>query len=68
MNIQIILNGEPFSLSAGDTVGHLVQQLGLHNRRIAVELNHDIVLRSQYAETRLQTEDRVEIVHAIGGG
>lgn len=67
MDIQIILNGEPYVLHA-DTVAALVQQLGLHGQRIAVELNHDIVLRSEYAQTQLRADDRVEIVHAIGGG
>ncbi|MGV8409398.1 sulfur carrier protein ThiS, partial [Pseudomonas aeruginosa] len=37
-------------------------------RRVAVELNLDIVPRSQHASTALKDGDRVEIVHAIGGG
>ncbi|MBS7675379.1 sulfur carrier protein ThiS, partial [Vibrio cholerae] len=36
--------------------------------RVAVELNLDIVPRSQHAETSLKENDQVEVVHAIGGG
>lgn len=66
--MQIVLNGKPYILSGENTVTALVKQLELENRRIAVELNQDIVLRSEYASTRLQAGDQVEIVHAIGGG
>ena len=66
--MQIVLNGKPYILSGENTVSALVKQLELENRRIAVELNQDIVLRSEYASTRLQAGDQVEIVHAIGGG
>ena len=68
MNTEILLNGESHVLQGADTVAALVQQLDLHNQRIAVELNHESVLRSEYAGTRLNAGDRVEIVHAIGGG
>ncbi|MEA2120206.1 sulfur carrier protein ThiS [Halovibrio sp. HP20-50] len=65
---QIRLNGEPHTLSAGHTVADLVEQLGLSGRRIAVEINEEIVPRSQHADTRLIDGDHVEVVHAIGGG
>ncbi len=68
MQMRIVLNGEPLDLAENSTVAELLQQLELHNRRVAVELNHDIVVRSEHANTRLQAGDRVEVVHAIGGG
>ena len=68
MQIQIVLNGEPLSLAEGSSVAELLQQLELHGRRIAVELNRDIVVRSAHATTLLRDGDRIEIVHAIGGG
>ena len=46
----------------------LLEQLGLQGRRVAVELNHEIVTRSEHATRILMPDDRVEIVHAIGGG
>ncbi|BBI65117.1 sulfur carrier protein ThiS [Vreelandella sulfidaeris] len=68
MSIQIRLNGEPHTLSTGLTAADLVEQLGLSGRRIAVEINEEIVPRSQHADTHLADGDQVEVVHAIGGG
>lgn len=68
MSIQIRLNGEPHSLSSGLTAADLIAQLGLSGRRIAVEINEEIVPRSQHADTHLADGDHVEVVHAIGGG
>ncbi|MBB3230520.1 MULTISPECIES: sulfur carrier protein ThiS [Halomonas] len=66
--MQIQLNGEARTLEADASVARLVESLGLTGRRIAVEVNEEIVPRSVHAETRLAEGDRVEIVHAIGGG
>ena len=66
MHIQ--LNGEPFELADGVTVAGLIDRLDLVGRRVAVELNLDIVPRSQHAATALREGDQVEVVHAIGGG
>lgn len=62
------LNGERRELAPGLTVAALIDQLGLAGRRLAVERNGDIVPRSQHAATALADGDRIEIVHAIGGG
>ncbi|UFI44681.1 sulfur carrier protein ThiS [Pseudomonas savastanoi] len=66
MHIQ--LNGEPFELPDGETVAALLTRLDLAGRRVAVELNLDIVPRSQHVMTVLREGDQVEVVHAIGGG
>ncbi|KMN25149.1 sulfur carrier protein ThiS [Pseudomonas helleri] len=66
MHIQ--LNGESFELPDGETVAGLLTRLELTGRRVAVELNLDIVPRSQHGETVLKEGDQVEVVHAIGGG
>ena len=66
--MQIQLNGEPRDLATDLTVAQLVDTLGLTGRRIAVELNEDIVPKSEHEAVRLREGDRVEIVHAIGGG
>ncbi|CAE6887377.1 MULTISPECIES: sulfur carrier protein ThiS [Pseudomonas] len=66
MHIQ--LNGEPFEFPDGQTVADLISHLELTGQRVAVELNLDIVPRSQHASTRLSEGDRIEVVHAIGGG
>lgn len=66
--MQIQLNGEGYALPDGQSVADLLQRLELTGRRLAVELNRDIVPRSQHASTLLADGDQVEIVHAIGGG
>jgi len=66
--MQIDLNGEAYSLDQAISLAELVERLGLTGKRLAIELNLDIVPRSQHAETLLSEGDRVEIVHAIGGG
>lgn len=66
--MQILLNGKPANVNETDTVAALIEQLGLSGKRIAVEINEDIVPRSTHASRLLLAGDRVEIVHAIGGG
>jgi sulfur carrier protein len=66
--VRVSLNGENFNLPLDATVERLIELLGLSNRRIAVELNQDIVPRSLYSITEICEGDRLEVVHAIGGG
>ena len=67
-HMDIVLNGESRSLATPVTVLELLQAEGLGERRVAVEVNGEIVPRSRHAESRLHEGDRVEIVHALGGG
>ncbi|WP_043308032.1 sulfur carrier protein ThiS [Pseudomonas sp. ML96] len=64
----IQLNGEPFELPDGATVTDLLVRLDAAGKRVAVELNLDIVPRSQHGSTILRDGDQLEVVHAIGGG
>ncbi len=66
--MEIVLNGEPRALADVSTVLELLQAEGLGERRVAVEVNGEIVPRSRHAQHRLGPGDRVEIVHALGGG
>ncbi len=66
--MQIQLNGEPQTLERAMTVQALLEQLELINQRLAVEINEDLVPRSQFAEHQIQDGDQIEIVRAIGGG
>jgi sulfur carrier protein len=66
--MQIVLNGEPKTLSGALTVTQLLLEMGMAGRRVAVEVNQEIVPRSRHAEHRLRDDDRVEVVFAIGGG
>ncbi|MFN3842478.1 MAG: sulfur carrier protein ThiS [Rehaibacterium terrae] len=66
--MQIVLNGQAREWPAAPTIAELLASEGLAERRVAVEVNREIVPRSRHAEYRLADGDRVEIVHAIGGG
>lgn len=66
MHVQI--NGERREISDSESVADLVLQLGLAGRRIAIEINEQIVPASEHARHVLHPGDRVEIVQAIGGG
>ena len=66
--MNIILNGTareyPDKLSASE----LLRSLGLADKRLALEINEEIVSRSTFDSHIINPGDRVEIVHAIGGG
>lgn len=66
--MQILVNGQ--SLETGDQarLSELLRQLDLEGKRLAVEVNEELVPRSTFEDFRLSPEDRVEIVRAIGGG
>ena len=66
MHIQ--LNGSARQIRAPLTLAALLIDEGLAQRRVAVEINGDIVPRSQHGERLLAEGDVVEIVHALGGG
>jgi len=66
--MQVTVNDEPKHLPAGATVADLVATLGLGPRRVAVEVNREIVMRATYASTVLNDGDTVEIIHFVGGG
>lgn len=66
--MQLLVNGATLDLPEGSSVSTLIERMQLAGRRLAVELNGQIVTRSAHADTPLQENDRVEIVQAIGGG
>ena len=66
--MDIRLNGEPLALPASCTLTDLLANQGLAERRVAAEVNGEIVPRSRHPEHRLADGDVVEIVHALGGG
>ncbi|MQA65827.1 MAG: sulfur carrier protein ThiS [Alphaproteobacteria bacterium] len=68
MSGQITINGETRSLGGAQNLDVLLQSLGIDPRKVAVELNLEIVPRSAYGATAVAPGDRLEIVHFIGGG
>lgn len=66
--MQILLNGEARELDVGCHLNTLLEELGLQGQRLAVEVNQEIVPRSEFASFVLSSNDKVEIVKAVGGG
>ena len=68
MTIAISVNGKTRTLEAELSLQDLLQDLGMTTVRIAVELNGNIVPRSQFSSQLISNLDSIEIVQAIGGG
>ncbi len=66
--MNVYVNGETKQYSGTITVADVVNELGLANKRIAVELNKEILPFGEYAQTVIKAGDRLEVVQAIGGG
>ncbi len=66
--MKITLNGREQDIDADATLADLVASAGLAGKRVAIEVNREIVPRSDYASRALAADDRVEVVQAIGGG
>ncbi len=65
--VKILLNGEAREVGAAN-LSALIDEIGLDGRKVAVERNLAIVPRSAYLATALEEDDRLEIVHFVGGG
>jgi len=66
--IQLTVNGEVKHINAKTSIRSLLEQLDFADKRVAVEVNGNIVPKSLHTETYLKGQDRVEIVVAVGGG
>jgi sulfur carrier protein len=66
--MYIVLNGSDREIPENLSAGALLQDLGLTGKRLALEINQEIVPRSNFDTRMLRAGDRVEIVQAIGGG
>ena len=66
--MNLIINGKPEQLPDGITAAQLIEQLGLADQRLAMEVNREIVPRSAFPDYTFKPGDQIEIVRAIGGG
>ena len=67
-NIEVVINGQTRTVIQGTTVAALIGELGLGDRRVAVERNREVVPRAEHATTVLSPGDRLELVTFVGGG
>jgi thiamine biosynthesis protein ThiS len=66
--MTLTINGEPRSFDNLSTLATLIDVLNLKGDRVAVELNREIVSRTQWEATPIKDGDKLEIVHFVGGG
>lgn len=67
-SIEVVINGQPRTVSRGLTIAGLIGELGLTGKPVAVERNREVVPRAQHASTELAAGDRLEVVTFVGGG
>ena len=65
---KIQLNGDPYKINTGTNLNELLNRLKIQKNNIAIELNGEIVEKNKYPKIILNKDDKVEIVHFIGGG
>ncbi len=66
--MQLMINGESRRVEEAISIAQLLEMSDLSGKRIAVEVNESIIPKGRHAETRLKDGDKIEIIHAIGGG
>jgi thiamine biosynthesis protein ThiS len=66
--LRVYVNGEAREIEGNPSLAELITQLDLPAARIAIEVNREVVRRGEWANTMLRDEDRIEIVHFVGGG
>ena len=66
--MDIIVNGKTNTVQPNSNITDLIEILALEGKRFAIELNKELVLRSDFDTTHLHAGDKIEIVGAIGGG
>jgi thiamine biosynthesis protein ThiS len=66
--MRVFVNGEQKDFETAVSLSELIIQLDLPVPRIAIELNREVVRRSDWGSTMLRDDDRIEIVHFVGGG
>ncbi len=65
---KIQLNGDPYEINDRTNLNELLNKLKIQKNKVAIEVNGEIVQKDKYQNLILRKEDKVEIVHFIGGG
>ena len=65
---KIQLNGVPYEINDRTNLNELLNKLKIQKNKVAIEVNGEIVEKNKYPNLILNKNDRVEIVHFIGGG
>lgn len=66
--MQVQVNGETREIPAELSLAQLLDHLSMPSRLLAIELNKEVVRRKDWDNVRIKDEDRIEIIHFVGGG
>ena len=66
--MQLTINGEKRVIKESKNLADLIKELDIKAPNFAMALNQQVVPRSKYDSTSIKENDKVEIVHAVGGG
>ena len=66
--MTIFLNGEARELDSQKTVSELLDVFSLPKQRVAIELNRQVIRRQDWEKTEVADQDKIEVVHFVGGG
>ena len=67
-SVEILLNGERQTVPEGQSMMELLESLGIEPSRVALELDRNILKKTEWPTTKLRGGEEVEIVHFVGGG
>ena len=65
---KIQLNGDPYEINTDTNLNELLNKLKIQKNKVAIEVNGEIIEKDKYLNLILNKNDKVEIVHFIGGG
>jgi len=65
---KIQLNGDSYEINNGSNLNELLNKLKIQKKKVAIEVNGEIIEKNKYSKLILNKDDKVEIVHFIGGG
>jgi sulfur carrier protein len=66
--MRVLLNGESKEVPEGINLEELLTLFSLPRERVAVEQNREVVRRANWSATKVHDEDRIEVIHFVGGG
>jgi len=65
---KIQLNGDPYEIKCRTNLNELLNKLKIEKNKVAIEVNGEIIQKDKYESLVLNKDDKIEIVHFIGGG
>jgi len=66
--IKVFLNGKNKTIGEKTNLNLLLKELSIESNKVAIEINGVVVSKNEYEKKIIRTNDKIEIVHFIGGG